>query len=77
MMGMGIVPLFNFPPSPPPQNHLNHKNHSLDDGYGNCVTFFTPPPQNQNNHKNHSQDGWVWILRPLLICFSRHILKII
>ena len=56
MMGMGIVPLFNFPPSPPPQNHLNHKNHSLDDGYGNCVTFFTPPPQNQNNHKNHSLD---------------------
>ena len=37
-------------------NHKNHKNHSLDDGYGNCATFFTPPPQNHLNQKNHSLD---------------------
>ena len=39
-----------------------------------CATF-SPSPKNHLNHKNHSQDGWVWVLRPLLIYFSRHILN--
>ena len=73
MMGMGIVPLFNFPPSPSPKNHLNHKNHSQDDGYGISSSFFfflfplTPHPQQSFKSKNHSQDGWEWVLRPLLL----------
>ncbi len=39
-----------------------------------CATF-SPSPKNHLNHKNHSQDGWVWVLRPLLIYFSRLILN--